>query len=106
MTSPNAWCHELMMTSLNGWHQELMITSPNGLRQEQMMTSPNHRCKKRFLRFLLFFYKNAFFNVFYFWERFLFSSGKFFYRTKPAKILLNLPNSCIKRLLSDGFNMT
>jgi len=29
----------------------------------------------------------------------------FFYATKPAKILLNLLNSCIKRLLSDGFNM-
>jgi len=28
-----------------------------------------------------------------------------FYPTKPAKILLNLPTSCIKRLLRDGFNM-
>src|SRR6218665_3902249 len=32
-------------------------------------------------------------------------SGDISYPTKPAKILLNLQNSCIKRLLSDGFNM-
>jgi len=38
-------------------------------------------------------------------ERFLFSSGEIFYNTKPAKIPLNLLNSCIKRLLSDEFNM-
>jgi len=37
--------------------------------------------------------------------RFLFSSGEIFYPTKPAKIRLNLLNSCIKRLLSDEFNM-
>ena len=61
--------------------------------------------KKRFLRFLLFFIKNTFFNVFYYWKCFLFSSGEILYRAKHAKILLNLPNSCIKRLLSDGFNM-
>jgi len=29
-----------------------------------------------------------------------------FYRIKPAGVLLTLPNACIKRLLSDGFNMT
>src|SRR6218665_2170415 len=60
---------------------------------------------KTFFTFFIIFIKNAFFNVFYFWERFLFSSGKICYLTKPAKILLNLLNSCIKRLLSDGFNM-
>ena len=49
--------------------------------------------------------KNAFFKFFLFLERFLFSSGEIFYPTKPAKILLNLLNSSIKRLLSDGFNM-
>ena len=38
-------------------------------------------------------------------ERFLFSIGEFFYTTKPAKIPLNLLSCCIKRLLSDGFNM-
>jgi len=27
------------------------------------------------------------------------------YPTKPVKIILNLINSCIKRLLSDGFNI-
>ena len=43
--------------------------------------------------------------VFYFWNVFLFSSGEIFYPTKPAKILLNLLNFSIKRLLSDGFNM-
>src|SRR6218665_1276948 len=58
--------------------------------------------KNVFLRFLLFFIKNAFFNVFYFWERFLFSRGDIFHPTKAAKILLNLPDFCIKRLFSDG----
>jgi len=43
-----------------------------------------------------YFYKKRVFYVFYFVERFLFSSGKFFYPTKPAKILLNLLNSFIK----------
>jgi len=38
-------------------------------------------------------------------EGFLFSSGEIFYPAKPAKILLNLLNVCIKQLLSDGFNM-
>jgi len=38
-------------------------------------------------------------------ERFLYASGDIFYLTKPAKILLNLLNSCIKRPLSDGFNI-
>jgi len=38
-------------------------------------------------------------------ERFLFSSGEIFYPTKPAKTLLNLLNSCIKRLLSEEFKM-
>src|SRR6218665_603012 len=54
---------------------------------------------------MIVFIKNAFFKVFYFWERFLFSRGEIFYPTKAAKILLNLPNSCIKRLFSDGFIM-
>jgi len=43
----------------------------------------NHRCKKCFY----YFYKNAFFNVFYFLERFfLFSSSKIFCPIKPAKM--------------------
>jgi len=52
-----------------------------------------------------YFYKNAFFNIIIFLNVFLFSSGEFFYRTKPAKFLLNLLNSCIKWLLSDRFNI-
>src|SRR6218665_2962779 len=50
--------------------------------------------KKRFFIILL---KNGFFNVFLFWNIFYFLVAKF--------ISLNLLNSCIKRLLSDGFNM-
>ena len=42
---------------------------------------------------------------FLFLERFLFSSAEIFYPTKPNKLLLNLLNFSIKRLLSDGFNM-
>jgi len=42
---------------------------------------------------------------FLFLERFLLSSGEIFYPSKPAKILLNLLNFSVKRLLSDGFNM-
>ena len=61
--------------------------------------------KKRFLRFFIIFIKNAFFYIFYFWNVFLYSSGEIFYPTKLTKILLNLLNSCIKRLLIDGFNM-
>jgi len=38
-------------------------------------------------------------------ERILFFSGEIVYPTKPAKILLHLLSSCIKRLLSDKFNM-
>src|SRR6218665_150362 len=60
--------------------------------------------KKVFYDFIIFI-KNAFFKVFLFLERFLFSSGEIFYPTKPAKILLNLLKFSIKRLLSDGFNM-
>ena len=53
-----------------------------------------------------YFYKKRVFKVFFlFFERYLFSSGEIFYPTKPAKILLNLLNFSIKRLLSDGFNM-
>ena len=52
-----------------------------------------------------YFFENAFFNVFIFGTFFLFSSGETFYPTKPAKILLNLLDFSIKRLLSDGFNM-
>src|SRR6218665_1528892 len=48
-----------------------------------------------------YFYKK---RVFYFLERFLFSSGEIFYPSKPAKILLSVLNICIKPLLSDGFN--
>ena len=59
-----------------------------------------HRCKKRFIILL----KNALLT-FLFLERSLFSSVESFFPSKPAKILINLLNSCIKRLLSDGFNM-
>src|SRR6218665_3464068 len=52
-----------------------------------------------------YFYKKRVFKVFYFLEGFLFSSGEIFYPTKFAKILLNLLNFCIKRLLSDGINI-
>ena len=58
--------------------------------------------KNVFLSVLLF--KKRVFNVFNFLEGFLFSSAEYFHPTKPAKILLNRLNSCIKRLLSDGFN--
>ena len=63
----------------------------------------NHRLDvKTFFTFFIIFIKK---HVFYFLERLLFSSGKTFYPTKPAKILLNLLNFSIKRLLSDGFDM-
>ena len=57
--------------------------------------------KNVFYVFIIFFIKNAFF---YFLERF-FSSSEICYPTKLAKILLILLNSCIKRLVSDKFNM-
>jgi len=60
--------------------------------------------KKRFFQFFLLFKKPVFY-VFYFLERFLFSNGEILYPTKLAKIRLNLLNSCVKGLLSDGFNM-
>ena len=63
-----------------------------------------HRLKKRFLGFLLF-KKTRFLTFFYFWKVFYFLVDKFVYPTKPAKILLNLLNFFIKRLLSDGFYM-
>jgi len=49
-----------------------------------------------------YFYEKRVFNVFYFLDRLLFSSGEILYPTKPAKIVLNLINSYIKRLFSDG----
>jgi len=65
----------------------------------------NINVKERFLRFLSFFFiKIRFLTFFYFLEGFLFSSGEVVYPTKPAKHLQNLLNSCIKQLLSDGFN--
>ena len=63
-----------------------------------------HRCRKRFLCFY-YFYKNEFLTFFYFWKAFYTLVTNFFYPTKPSKILLNLLNSCIKRLVSDGFNI-
>jgi len=57
-----------------------------------------------FFTFFIIFLKNAFLR-FLFLERFLFSSGEFFYPTKHAKILVNLLIFSIKRLLSDRFNM-
>ena len=59
--------------------------------------------KKRFLRF--YYLKKRVFNVFIFWNVFYFLVANFFYPTKPAKIVLNLLDSCIKRLFSGGFNM-
>ena len=55
--------------------------------------------------FYVFYYfsKNHVFNIFYFWNVFYFLVANFFYPTKPANILLNLLNSCIKRLLRNGF---
>src|SRR6218665_1103708 len=70
------------------------------------MVSQKHRCKKTVFYVCYYFYKIAFFNGFLFFGTFfLFSSGDIFYPAKPAKILLNLLNGCIKQLLSDGFNM-
>src|SRR6218665_1426569 len=53
--------------------------------------------KKTFFTFFIIFIKNAFFNVFLFLERFYFLVGF-------LKLLLNLLNSYIKQLSSDGFN--
>ena len=61
---------------------------------------------KTFFTFFIIFIKTRLLTLFIFLECYLFFSGKTLYPTKPAKILLNLLNSCIKRLLSDGFNMT
>src|SRR6218665_3894146 len=58
----------------------------------------NHRCKNRFLRLLLFFIKKRVFNVFNLFYVFYFLVAIFF-------ILLNLLNSCIKRFLSDEFQI-
>src|SRR6218665_3681999 len=55
------------------------------------------RCKNKRFYFFYLFYKNAFFNVFYFLNVFYLLVAKFF-------ILLNLLNSERKRLLSYGFN--
>ena len=58
--------------------------------------------------FYVFYYfcKKRVFNVFTFWNVFDFLVEKYFMRLNlHAKILLNLLNFCIKRLLSDGFNM-
>jgi len=55
---------------------------------------------KHVFTFFLLFYKNAF-TTFLLFERLLFSRDQNFY----FFILINLPNSNIKRLLSDGFNM-
>src|SRR6218665_1024446 len=61
--------------------------------------------KKSFTFLLLFLLKNAFLRFFIFRNVF-FIVATLFHPTKPANILLNLLNSRIKRLLSDGFNMT
>src|SRR6218665_355339 len=60
---------------------------------------------KTFFTFFIIFIKTRLLTLFIFLECYLFFSGKTLYPTKPAKILLNLLNSCIKRLLSDGFNI-
>src|SRR6218665_749036 len=59
-----------------------------------------------FYVFFIIFVNKHDFKVFLFLERFLLLSYEIFYPTKPAKILLNLLSSCIKRLLSDELNMT
>jgi len=46
-------------------------------------------------------FKSAFLTFLLFFKGFLFSSGEIIYLTKPAKILLNLVKSCIKRLYKD-----
>jgi len=62
-------------------------------------------CKRTCAYKVIIGVKKRVLNVFYFWNVSLFSSGELFYTIKPAKILLNQLNSCIKRLLSDRFNM-
>src|SRR6218665_3650555 len=62
------------------------------------LTNSTIDVKKVFYVFFIIFIKNTFFNVFYFWNVFHFLVGNFL-------ILLNLLNSYIKRLLSDGINM-
>src|SRR6218665_3529905 len=64
----------------------------------------SHRCKNVFYFFTILFKKTRF-NVFLFSRTFYFLVVNFFYPTKSYKILLKLINSCIKRLLGDGFNM-
>ena len=55
-----------------------------------------HRCKKSFFTFFIIFIKRVF--TFYLLERF------FYFLVAIFCILLNLLNSWIKRLFSDGFN--
>ena len=83
------------------------VRPPNRSKHEEdSLTIPSpHRCKRTFFTFFIIFKKIRVFKFFLFLEHFLFSNGDIFYPTKPAKILLNLLNSCIKRLLSDGFTM-
>ena|SRR6218665_1211851 len=81
-----------------------VFTSQNfHLRVTSQICRP-YRCKKRFLRFL-FFFKDAFLTFFIFCNVFYFLVENSFSPTEPAKILLNLLNSCTKRLLIDGFKM-
>src|SRR6218665_1404340 len=66
----------------------------------------HHRCKKMSFAFFIifikkrvfyYFYKKRVFNVFFIYLTFFIFYWQFF--------LLNMLNSYIKRLLSDGFNM-
>src|SRR6218665_2331974 len=65
----------------------------------------SHRCKNVFYYFYYFYKNDALLSFFLFSRTFYFLVVNFSYPTKSAKILLNLLNSCIKRLLGDGFNM-
>src|SRR6218665_3134295 len=52
-----------------------------------------------------YFYKKRLFNVFFiFLNISYFLVANIFYPSKPSKILLNLLNSCLKRILSDELN--
>jgi len=55
---------------------------------------------KKLFTFFIVFIKKRVLTAFNFLERFYFLVAKFVYSTKPAKILLNLLNSCRKRFLS------
>ena len=113
------WCHSSLKSTIYPDITNIGIAlNSNCLHSKRFLSNYSHTWNylhencllpdidvRNFFTFFIIFIKNAFFNVVLFFERFLFSSGENFYPTKPAKILLNLLNFSIKRLLSDGFNM-